>query len=148
MSPTTLNAAIRRLLIGVCLIATAGCYSGERLIEQVRMRSIRTRLDEVEIGSFRVTLPPDSTGDLSEIDVRVFGEAARYRISELEKELAEKRPLLGDLATRMLREVDQQELIDPDLTSLRERLLATVNSVLDGEPIHAVGFYDVSFTRH
>lgn len=148
MKRSSAHAVAQRLLAFICLTACLGCYSGERLIEQVRSRSTRTRLDEVKLGAFRVTLPPDPTGDLSEIDLTVYGEAPRYRIREIERELETKMPLLGDLATRSLRDVEHSELTDPNLTKLRERLLTTVNSVLEGDPITSVGFHEVRFIRH
>ncbi|MEO1497444.1 MAG: hypothetical protein AAFV43_09870 [Planctomycetota bacterium] len=147
MTLRSLDAAI----VGATLTLAAGsggCYSGEQLIEQARNRAIRTRLDEVKLGTFRVTLPPEDGGDMSEIDITVYGEAARYRVADLEEELAEKAPLLGDLTTRALRDVAHNELTDPNLKKLRQRLLSTVNGVLEGEPIKSIGFHEVRFMRH
>lgn len=138
------------LAIAACLAAPlCGCYSGEKLVEQVRKRAIRTRMDELPLGNFRVTLPtPIDGADMTEIDMRVYGEAPRYRIGKLEDELATKSHLLGDRATRILRQIELGELIDPNLESLRERMLQAVNEVLEGEPIEAIGFHEVRIIRH
>ncbi|TWT96707.1 hypothetical protein Pla108_24810 [Botrimarina colliarenosi] len=141
---------IRTSLLALALcVSQVGCYSDESLLKRIRNHAIRTRVDEVELGQFRVTLPRnDRTGEMTEIDIRIFGESFRYRVNEIEEELEAKAPLIEDLAMRTLRETTRQELAEPDLESLRGRLLNSMNQLLTDAPLASVGFYDVRFIRH
>lgn len=143
----------RRTVWGVACCAVAccftGCYDSELLIQRARDKAVRSRLEEIDLGTFRVTLPRNSvTADMTEIDVHMFGKMPHYKISGAEKELEEKAYLLHDRTLAKLREFDQRDLIDPDLKKLRTELLATVNSVLDEPSVKEVGFYDMRFIRH
>lgn len=134
------------MLLGCPLV---GCYDGEELVERVRKKAIRTRLEEIELGEFRVTLPRDeATGEMVEVDLRVFGQSQRYKINEIEDELELERPLLEDRLLTTLRSTSRRDLAEPDLTTLRERLLAVSNELLTNQPLEAIGFYDVRFIRH
>ncbi|TWT46550.1 flagellar basal body-associated FliL family protein [Botrimarina hoheduenensis] len=148
-----LSPAIHRLTLSAALAVIAlglpGCYNGEKLVEQVRKRAIRTRMDEVSLGSFRVTLPPSAeTGDMTELDLEVYGEALRYRTSKLKRELKEKSFLIGDRTLRTLRQIQPEDLLDPDLAEIRQRLLEAINGVLDDQSIEAIGFNEVRLMRH
>ena len=59
--PNQLRSMHRLTLIAISigLFSAAGCYDGDALVQRVRDRSIRTRLEEVDLGEFRVTLPRD-----------------------------------------------------------------------------------------
>ena len=127
----------------------SGCYDSELLLQRARDKAIRERLEEIDLGTFRVTLPRNPiTSDMTEIDVHLFGQMPHYKISNAERELEEKAYLLHDRTLAKLREFDQRDLVDPDLKKLRSELLATVNSVLDDPSIKAVGFYNMRFIRH
>lgn len=141
----------RRLTSATVLaaIALTGCYNSEQLIAKTRNRAIRTRIDEVELGAFRVTLPrDDASGEMTEITVRLFGESERYKINEIEADLANRGPQIEDSAIRTLRETPREDLAEPDLRKLRSRLLAAINEELTEAPLRAIGFYEVRFTRH
>lgn len=126
-----------------------GCYDGEALVEDVRRKAIRTRLIEVDLGTFRVTMPRDKrTSVMTEVDLHLYGEAPRYLVSDLEKELEEKQYLVHDRAIMTLRELDPRELVDPDLIALRTRLLEAMNDVLTSTKISSVGFYNMRLIRH
>lgn len=131
------------------LAGVAGCYDGERLIEQVRAQAVRTRLEEAAIGEFNVTLPRDDVaGETTEVRLRVFAESERFKIEDILREVEAKRALIEDQAIRTLREASRDELAEPGLDSLRERLLMVLNSVLTDSPLESVGFYEVRFLRH
>lgn len=144
MPDRSLETALTGLLV-LCM----GCYSADSLIEKTRNKAIRTRIDEVEIGSFRVTLPNDEvSGEMTEIDLRLFAESERYKINEIKSELESKAPQIEDRTLRTLRDLTREELADPDLKGLRKRLLFALNDELTDTPLRAIGFYDVRFTRH
>jgi len=129
--------------------ASLGCVDGDKLVARVQNNAIRTRIDEVELGSYRVTLPLNfQTGEMTEVDVRLYGETLRYKINEIEDELKQKAPVFEDHTLKVLRETTRQELADPDLVSLRARLLESMNQTLTGAPLTSLGFYQVRFLRH
>ncbi|MEO0531468.1 MAG: flagellar basal body-associated FliL family protein [Planctomycetota bacterium] len=133
----------------VACLFVGGCYNAERLVERVRDDAIRTRMEEVALGSFRVTLPRhDNTGEMTEIDIRIFGRSQRYKINEIESDLEAKGPQIEDRTLRTLRETSHEELAEPELTTLRKRLLAAMNEELTDAPLDSIGFYDVRFMRH
>jgi hypothetical protein len=138
--------AVVALALGASSI---GCIDGEKLATRVRNHAIRTRIDEVKLGQYRVTLPRNPlTGEMAEVDVRVYGETLRYKINEIEDELKARAPEIEDHTLRVLRETSREELADPNLVALRGRLLASMNEVLTDKPLKSVGFYQVRFLRH
>ena len=52
---------------------------------------------------------------MTEIDLTLFGEAARYKISDIKKQVESKTFLINDRALKTLREADRHDLTDPDL---------------------------------
>jgi flagellar basal body-associated protein FliL len=147
---TPLRASYRIAIVALVVSASSvGCYNSEKLVARVRNHAIRSRVDEVKLGQYRVTLPRNPlTGEMSEVDVRVYGETLRYKINELEDELKSRAPEIEDHTLKVLRETTREELADPELTDLRTRLLASMNEVLTGEPLKSIGFYEVRFLRH
>ncbi|QDT70535.1 hypothetical protein MalM25_34830 [Planctomycetes bacterium MalM25] len=147
--PPQNRLAARLLATAVLGIACAGCYSGEKLVEQVRHRALRTRIDEVSLGSFRVTRPRDErTGEMTEVQMELFGESQRYKINEIEDELELKAAIIEDETIRTLREASPDELTEPDLNRLRERLLVILNETIEGAPLISIGFREIRFIRH
>lgn len=136
-------------LLAVLVAACAGCYSGEGLVARVHSDAIRLRLEEIELGRFRVTLPRDErTSEMTEIVVHLYCEVARYKITSVKEETERLRPQIEDVVIRTLREVSHEELAEPPLNSLRERLMTAINSVLTEAPLQSLGFYEVRFIRH
>ena len=131
------------------VLLVVGCYSGDELVERVRNKAIRTRLEEIELGQFRVTLPRnEQTGEMIEVDIRVFGQSQRYKLNEIEDQLEVARPILEDRLLTALRGFSRRDLAEPDLNTLRAELLTVSNELLEDEPLEAIGFYDVRFIRH
>lgn len=151
MTWTTTYRRLTAWCIACCAVVSCftGCYDTELLIQRARDKAVRSRLEEIDLGTFRVTLPRDPvTSNMTEIDVHMFGKMPHYKISGAEKELEEKAYLLHDRTLAKLRQFNQRDLIDPDLEKLRAELLVTVNSVLDDPSVKEVGFYDMRFIRH
>ncbi len=147
--PAPRQSVVVALLIASFSLGVGGCYDSEALVERVRNKALRTRLDEVELGSFRVTLPRDTnSGEMTEIDIHLFAESQRYKINEIQDEIQAKQALVQDEALRTLRDATRKELIDPQLRGLRERLLESINVLIEGEPLVSIGISDVRFIRH
>jgi hypothetical protein len=126
--------------IGLC----AGCYDAEALVSQARSAALNTRLAEVDLGSFRTTLPrnPDSAA-LTELELHIFGMVPRYRVPALEQQLKEEEYRLRHETLAAVRRSTRDELAEPSLTRLRSRLENVVNGILAEAPVKSIGFYDV-----
>lgn len=136
-------------LIAALLAGALGCYDAAELISRVRNDAIRTRLEEFDLGEYRVTLPvePGQT-ETKEVVIHLIGAAARYRIKELEAVCDQQRFQLRHDTLAAIRRVTEAELTEPDFGSLRARLLATVNDVLGDGMVEEVVFKDVHISRH
>ena len=144
--------ARRRWALAACLgavVATSGCYNGETLVERVRSRAIRTRLEEIDLGSYRITLPKDTQkNEMVEVTVDLYAHASRHRLKGLKKELEAKSYLLRDDLLATFRSFTQEDLDDPGLNRLRNDVLEAVNSVLDEPQLSALGVSDFQISRH
>ena len=60
ISPGDRNTLLRLAcgsVLMVCLAGSLGCFDADALIEDRRLVAMRARLEELDIGEFRVTLP-------------------------------------------------------------------------------------------
>jgi hypothetical protein len=139
----------RCALVAIGLAGAAGCYSSEALVEAARSKGVKTRLAEVDLGTFQTTLPRDQdTTLLTELKLHVFGAVPRYRVPEIENQLkAEEYRLRAETLTAV-RTATREELAEPNLTQLRERIERVVNEILKDAPVKSVGFYEVSLRQH
>jgi hypothetical protein len=128
----------------ICLILVPGCYDGEALVEQARSVALNTRLAEVDLGTYRTTLPRDpQTGLFIEMEVRVFGTVPRYRVPEIEKQLKTEEYRLRHETLAMLRRSSREDLADPNLSEMRTRIEHVINGILENAPVKTIGFYSV-----
>ena len=136
------------LLISVLGGSQVGCYDGQELVDRIRSKAIRTRLEEVDLGTFRITLPQhEKTAELTEINVHMFAHTARYKTKALKRELEEKSHLVHDKAITTLRSLSHADLADPDLTKVRTKMLDGVNEILEEPVLSDVGLYDFHIAR-
>ena len=145
----TSHNAVRLLACASLGLGCLGCYNGEKLVQKVRHRALRTRIDEVSLGAYQVTRPRDErTGEMTEIHLELYGESQRYKINEIEDELELKAAIIEDNTIRTLREASHSELTEPNLDRLRERLLTMLNEQIEGSPLVSIGFREIRFIRH
>ena len=131
------------------VLACAGCYDGQQLIEQVRDEAIRMQLEEIDLGTYRTTMPRDTaTATFTDMQFRIFGNVPRYRMEAIQRQLEEDTYRLRHETLAAVREATHDELTDPDLTKLRQRLANVVNGLLADSPIDSIGFADVRFLHH
>jgi hypothetical protein len=138
----------RRLLFagcaGLCPSLLAGCYDSGALINEARSAAQRTRLAEVDLGTYRTTMPKDAaSGSLTELEVHLFGTVPRYRVSTIEQQLQSEDFRLRHEMLAAVRQSTAGELAEPNLTQLRARIEKVVNEILKDSPVEMVGFYDV-----
>lgn len=141
-----MNFQLPTCCIALALLSVAGCYDSQSLLEEARNQAIRTRLDEVNIGYFRTTLPRSAVDDSPmEVEVDLFGTGIRYKLPEIEATLEQNEYRLRQAVLVALRQTTSAEVADPNLTTFRERLLLVVNQELGETPVESIGFRTVRF---
>ncbi len=129
------------LLVG---LSCNGCYDGQALVERARTDAMRAYLAEVDLGTYRTTLPRDpATASITELRFHIFGTAPQYRLPAIEKQLEEKGYLLRYETLAAVRNTPLEELTEPDLGKLRARISEAVYRVLEETPIQAIGFHQI-----
>jgi hypothetical protein len=144
--PTTTGRTGRgRLAVALAACLTcSGCYDGAALVNEVRSAALRTRLVEIDLGTYRTTLPRKrNESEAGEIKLHIFGTVPRYRIPEIEKHLQADGYRLRHETLAAVRQSTEEELTEPNLTALRERLEQVINQQLADAPIKSIGFYEV-----
>jgi hypothetical protein len=133
------------LMLSVALCLVAGCYDGEALVKQAQSTALNTSLAEVDLGTYRTTLPRDpSTGRYIELELHIFGTVSRSRLSEVKKSLKADDFRVRQETLTAVRSSTREELTDPKLAQLRARIEQVVNKVLADAPLKKVGFYQLT----
>lgn len=124
-----------------------GCFDAEVIIASRRAIAIRARLEEVDLGEYRVTLPQFTEhSDPAQLDFHIFGQVANRELKAVKKALEDYGPEIHHQLILEARSLSEQELEDPELTSLREDIAKVVNETLDGDPVQLIGFYKFSYS--
>lgn len=135
-------------LIALGLAPCSGCYDGDALVEAARSTALKTRLAEVDFGTFHTTLPRDrKTNSLTELELHIFGTAPRYRVPAIEKQLRAEEFRLRHETLAAVRTATREELAEPDLMQLRARIERVVNAILSDAPVKTIGFYEVTLRQ-
>ncbi len=109
---------------------------------------MRDRLEEVDFGEFRVSLPqPSETVEAAEIFFHVFGLVANRDMDEILESLEELGPEFRHRLLLSVRQLTVKEIQDPPLAELRKRISNMVNETLPGEPVQSVGFYRFGYSN-
>ena len=111
--------------------------------------AIQLRLEEVDLGTFRVTMPqPPESIETALIEFHAFGRVANRHLKNVTALLEERSAELKHRTLLAVREMNQSALQETDLETLRTQILAVYNDVLPDEPMHSVGFYKFTFSDH
>jgi hypothetical protein len=133
-----------RAALATGVVSWAGCYDSGALLDQVRSEALRSQTHEIDLGTYRTTMPRDrATNSFVEMELRVFGTVPQYRIPAIEKQLKADGYLLRAATIAAMRETTPQELAEPDLGQLRARLTQVANHVLTDAPLQTIGFEHV-----
>ena len=142
---TMLLSPIARL---IWLLPLVGCFDAESMVEARRAVAIKARLEEVDLGEFRVTLPrPPETNEVAEISFHVFGHVANRDLRMVQDALETHGPELRHKLLLATRQLGMEEIEDPQLQSLRNYVAEVINETLPGDPLQFVGFYRFSFSN-
>ena len=134
-------------LLLATLTTSVGCFDAEGMIKSRRAAANRARLEEVDLGEYRVSVP--RVGDRSpggELYFHVFGLVANQDMKTVQEVLEQHGPEIRHVLLLASRNLSPEELQDPRLSVLRESVAQAVNANLDGEPVRSVGFYQFGFS--
>lgn len=136
----------RSACYGLCVIAMSGCYDAEALLEQRRIAAIQQRLEEVDLGEYRVTLPPaEGTSTHGVVAFHAFGQVANQDLERLEASLAGRGPELDHQVLLAVRGLALEDIEDPELTALRRAIQQAANHPFDKPLVQQIGFYKFNF---
>lgn len=148
---TSAKSAFIRVL-GISAIAATtpllvGCYDAEALRKERQAVATNLRLEEIDLGAFRVALP-HTLGDANDniVDFHAFGQVSDNELDAVKRMLETHMPQLRATMLTTVREMKEAAFKEPKLDSLRKNIVQVVNSQLETPAIKAVGFYSFTFT--
>ena len=124
-----------------CLLLV-GCFDSQAMIDARRQVAILARLEEVDLGKYRLTLSqPVQTTEMAEVEFHAFGQVANRDHDKVIDALETHGPELRHRLLLAARQLNLQDIEDPSLELLREKIAVVVNETIPGEPVQNVGFY-------
>ncbi len=136
---------LRGCLPTACLLLT-GCFDAEAMIEARRKIAILARLEEVDLGEFRLTLPqPVQSTDMAEIQFHAFGQVANRDLDKVTEAIESQGPELRHRLLMAARHLRLEDLEEAHFDSLRTQIAEVINGTLPGEPLQSVGISHFSY---
>ena len=133
-------------LVGCLLLV--GCLDADAMIEARQDIAIQARMEEVDLGEFRISLPqPSQTTEAAEVYFHAFGQVVNRDVKKVRKTLESSGPELRHRLLLATRQLTVQDLEDPPLTALRSQIAEVINETLPDEPLQSVGFYRFVFSN-
>jgi hypothetical protein len=132
-------------------VATAlpGCVDGGALVQARQDEIDLARVEEIDIGEFRITLPHALGAEGGGVVCfRAFGQVAVRDRMKVEEKLALHTPELRYRILLLVRSMTRAQLEEPSLDALRTGIAKLANTALDKKLIKNVGFYKFAFTPH
>lgn len=126
----------------LALLPVAGCYDGEALVVQAKIEASHGMREEVDLGKYYVTLPrrADKSTTVS-LDIHVFTSVPAADVAKLEEQLEKNMHRLRHDTILTLRQAASEELVDPALAALRERVANVARQTLTAVSIDTIGFH-------
>jgi hypothetical protein len=133
-------------LAAACTLALPGCFDGGAIAQAHQEETDLVRMDEIDIGEFRITLPhaPGEPGG-GVVEFQAFGQVPARDREKVAKALALNAPELRYRVLLAVRLLTRGQLEEPNLRTLRGQLTKLANGALDEKLIKSVGFYRFSF---
>jgi hypothetical protein len=139
----------RRLAVALlATVALPGCFDGSAILQAHEEETNLVRLDEVDIGEYRITLPhaPGRAGR-GVIDFHVFGQVARRDRDKVASALKFNSAEIRYRVLLLTRGLTQEQLDEPKLATLRTQITKIANASLESKMVRNVGFYRFAFTE-
>jgi hypothetical protein len=136
---------MRRVLalvqIGGLLAPLAGCYDGAAMVARISRRVSDDHREEVDLGRYEVTLPrSDDDPVATTLNLEVVATVHRDNASALKRQLAAVETRLRHATILALRKTNRNELLEPKLQSLHDRVEATTEELLTAASIESIAF--------
>jgi len=130
----------------LALLPVTGCFDAEAMVNARRKVAILARLEEVDLGKFRLTLPrPAQSDSMAEIQFHAFGQVANRDLEKVNMALETHGTELRHRLLLAARQLDMKDIEDPRLDLLRTQIATVVNETLPGKPLQSVGFYRFAY---
>jgi hypothetical protein len=127
---------------------SSGCYDGDLLVLEARSAAHNTRLAEVDLGHFLTTLPRDrKNNSFTDLEVHLFATVPHSRVSSVKRQLAMEEYRLRHDLLAAVRGATSEELTEPSLAQLRQRVEKVIDAILADQPVKSIGFYQVSLRQ-
>jgi len=143
------NTNWKRLLycgLPIPFLMFVGCFNSSEMIEARRKVAILARLEEVDLGKYRLTLPqPVQTTEMAEIEFHAFGQVANRDLDQVTEALETYGPELRHRLLLAARQLDLKDIEDAQLDLLRSQIADVINETLPGKPLQSVGFYKFGY---
>lgn len=131
------TAAAAAALLGACAIGCGG--SGAEDFEEFEQLDLREKLVEVPFGDYAVPVPVVTTGgeggiernNLLEITLTVVGLVGPEFEEETVKLIERHRGQIRDGVIRVCRNTSVEDLLDPQMSTLRSRILDATQPLLE-----------------
>lgn len=132
-------------LSAACAVAS-GCFDAAALTQAKLDEAARLRLEDVDLGEYRITLPRRPGGNAGGVvQFHAFGQVANRDLTGIQESLDQADSLIRHEMLMAVRQLQAEDLTEPELTLLRERIAQVMNASLEGDPVQGVGFYSLSF---
>jgi hypothetical protein len=126
----------------IACVFLPGCFNAETMIEERRAIAILTRLEEIDLGTFRISVPrPSDQVAAAEIFFHAFGQVENRDFKLVQTSISNSGPELHHRLLIASRALTIQDLEDPQLTQLRENIAKVINEKFEGDPLQSIGFY-------
>jgi hypothetical protein len=149
--PNNAGPLTRLTLAVAALLASVGCYDDEALEKAHHDETGLVRLDEIDMGEYRVSLPY-APGDprAGVVEFHVFGRVTRRDRDKVVSLLKLNEPELRRSVLMLVRGMSQDDLGEPRLDAFRTGVAKAANAALtehaDEKLIKNVGFYRFTLT--
>jgi hypothetical protein len=131
----------RRILLFALLAGLGGCYDGQAMVERISQRVSDDHREEVDVGSYQVTLPRLSDDPVATtVRLDVVATVHRKHADQFKRQLEDVRSHLRHATIITLRACRREELLEPDLATLHERIESTTEKYLTETPIDSIDF--------
>jgi hypothetical protein len=128
-------------------VTLPGCFDGSAILEAHKEETNLVRLDEIDIGEYRITLP-ESPGRPSGgvIEFHVFGQVARRDRDKVASALQFNSAEIRHRVLLLTRALTKEQLDEPKLSTLRNEIAKIANASLESKMVRNVGFHRFALT--
>jgi hypothetical protein len=146
------KSAFIRVLFQACTLGfffptLVGCYNAEALRKERQVAATNVRLEEIDLGAFRVALP-HILGEANDsvVDFHAFGHVSEQDVAAVKRILETRMPELRAQMLVSIRGMQDSTFKEPKLDALRQNIAQVVNGQLETPAVKSVGFYNFTFS--